>query len=254
LAISPYAAGPRKQIGSARLLLPSATAIETESRQACSPRQPKSAAPSAWRRASELAREGGLRAIWFTALRELCYRRVEIREYVLDNAADNDLDDARLSIEQLNAADIEQYNAFRKPSDPESAQRRMLAGHQCFIARHKDKIVCASWGATKNATSRYLSAPIALTPDEVYAYDLFTAPEWRQQGIAAAVTRALHNFYRAEGKRRVLRLIVPENHAAITGTLGYQSIGTMGFLGAGRFRVNFCHMHAGKIAPGKLQP
>jgi ribosomal protein S18 acetylase RimI-like enzyme len=214
----------------------------------------RNGAASAWRRASELAREGGVRAIWFTALGELCYRRVEIREYVLDKADDNDLDAAKLSIEQLNAADIEQYNAFREPSDPDSAQRRMLAGHHCFIARHKGKIVCASWGATRNATSGYLSAPIALTSDEAYAYDLFTAPEWRQKGIAAAVTRALHNFYRDEGKRRVLRFIVPENYAAITGTLGYHSIGTMGFLGVGRFRLNFCHMNAGKLAPGKLQP
>jgi len=214
----------------------------------------KNGPASAWRRASELARQGGFRAIWFTALGELCYRRVEIREYVLDKADDNDLDAAKLSIEQLNPADIEQYNAFREPSDPDSAQRRMLAGHRCFTARQKDKIVCASWGATSNATSGYLSAPIALTSDEAYAYDLFTAPEWRHKGIAAAVTRALHNFYRAERKRRVLRFIVPENYAAMTGTLGYHSIGTMGFLGVGRFRLTLCHMNAGKLAPGKFQP
>ncbi len=208
-------------------------------------------AASAWTRASELAREGGVQAIWFTILGELCYRRVEIREYVLDKADDNDHNAAKLSIDQLNAADIEQYNAFRKPSDPDSAQRRMSAGHRCFIARHTDKIVCASWGATRNARSGYLSAPIALTSDEAYTYDLFTAPEWRRRGIAIAVTRALHNFYRAEGKRRVLRVIVPENYAAITGTLGYHSIGRMGFLGIGRFRLNFCRMNAGKLAPGK---
>jgi GNAT superfamily N-acetyltransferase len=214
----------------------------------------KNGAASAWRRASELAREGGVRAIWFTALGELCYRRVEIREYLLDKADDNDLDSAKLSIGQLRAADIEQYNAFREPSGPDSAQRRLLAGHHCFIARHKDKIVCASWGATRNATIWYLSAPIELTSDEAYAYDLFTAPEWRQKGIAAAVTRELHNFYRAAGKRRVLRVIVPENHAATTGTLGYHSIGTMGFFGIGRFRLNFCRMKAGKLAPGKSEP
>lgn len=64
-------------------------------------------AASAWRRASEPAREGGVRAIWFTALGELCYRRVEIREYVLDQAGDKDHNAAKLSIDQLNAADIE---------------------------------------------------------------------------------------------------------------------------------------------------
>jgi GNAT superfamily N-acetyltransferase len=229
------------------------TPIVIEGRESCSPRQQKGAAPSTWRRASELAREGGIRAIWFTILGELCYRRVEIREHVLDKAEDYDVDAAKLSIEQLNAADVEQYNAFREPSDPDSAQRRMLAGHHCFIARHEDKIVCASWGATRNATIRYLSAPIALTPEEAYAYDLFTAPEWRQKGIATAVTRALHNFYRDEGKRRVLRVIVPESHAAMTGTLGYHSIGMMGFLGVGSFRWNFCHMNAGKLAPGQLK-
>lgn len=208
-------------------------------------------AASAWRRASELAREGGVRAVWFTALSELCYRRVHIREYVLDGTRDQDHSAAKFSIDQLNAADIEQYNAFRKPTDPDSAERRMRAGHRCFIARHTDKIVCASWGATGNARSGYLSAPIALTSDEAYAYDLFTAPEWRRKGLAIAVTNALHNFYRSEGKWRVLRVIVPEKYAAISGTLGYHSIGRMGFLGIGRFRLHFCRMNAGKLAPGK---
>lgn len=209
---------------------------------------------SAWRRASELARDGGVSAIWFTALGELCYRRVEIREFVLDEAGDNDRNPAKFSIDQLSVADIDQYNTFRKPSDPDSAQRRIRAGHRCFIARHADTIVCASWGATSNARSGYLSAPIELSSDEAYAYDLFTAPEWRRKGLAIAVTNALHNFYRAEEKRRVLRFIVPEKYAAMTGTLGYHSIGRMGFLGIGRFRMTFCRMNAGKLAPGQSWP
>jgi Acetyltransferases len=204
-----------------------------------------------WRRAFRLARQGGVRAIWFAALGELCYRRVEIREYLLDKSEDNNVNASEFSIDKLSGGDIEQYNAFRRPSDPNSAHRRMHAGHVCFIARDGDKIVCASWGAATDATSGYLSAPIPLTSDEAYAYDLFTAPEYRRKGIAAEVTKALHKFYRDEGKRRVLRVIVPENYPAIRGTLGYQPIGTMGFLGIGRFRMNFCHMNAGKLAPGK---
>lgn len=196
-------------------------------------------------------RGGGIRALWFTALGELCYRRVEIREFPLDEAGEKDHDAADFAIELLDATHIEQYKAFRRPSDPDSAQRRMRAGHRCFVARHEGKIVCASWGATENARSGYLSRPIALSADEAYAYDLFTAPEWRQKGAATALTSALHKFYQAEGKWRVLRAIVPENFAAITGTLGYYSIGRMGFLGIGKIRLNFCRMNAGRLAPGK---
>lgn len=201
-----------------------------------------------------LAREGGLRAIWFTALAEFCYRRVEIREYVLADAADNHLGPTTISVDQLNDDDIEQYNAFRKPLNPASAERRLHAGHRCFIARRSEKIVCASWGATSNARSGYLSSPIALTSDEAYAYDLFTAPEWRQKGLAIAVTAALHNFYRAEEKWRVLRFIVPETFAAMKGTLGYRAIGRMSFLGIGKFRLDFCRMNAGELAPGQTRP
>jgi ribosomal protein S18 acetylase RimI-like enzyme len=191
-----------------------------------------------------------LRALWFTALAELCYRRVEVREYLLSETDQNDHNAANISIYRLTAADIEQYNAFRNPSNPNSAQRRMRAGHVCFIARHEARIVCASWGATSDARSGYINASIPLASDEAYAYDLFTTPEFRRKGFASAVTNALHNFYRAEGKRRVLRVIVPENRAGMEGTLGYHSIGTMGFLGIGRFRLNFCHMNPGQLAPG----
>jgi GNAT superfamily N-acetyltransferase len=192
-----------------------------------------------------------LRALWFRALGAICYRRVEIREFILDQTHDDDQTVAALTLDQLNPADIEQYNAFRRPSDPDSALRRMRDGHCCFIARDGERIVGASWGATANARNSYLSAPIALTSDEAYAYDLFTAPDWRRKGVAVAVTKALHDFYRDEGKWRVLRFVVPENHAAMAGTLGYDSIGRTGFVCIGRFRVNFCRMKAGKLAPGK---
>lgn len=204
----------------------------------------------AWKRAPEIVREGGIRALWFTVLGELCYRRAEIREHVLDDSSENDRCPALISIDRLSPADIEEYNAFRKPRDLKSAQQRMNAGHHCFVARHSGQIVAAWWGATSNASSWYLSSPIDVASDEVYAYDLFTAPEWRRQGIATALTTAVHNFYRAAGKRRVIRLIVPENKAAKAHAMRYECIGRMGFVGVGRFRVKFCRMKTGKIPPG----
>jgi GNAT superfamily N-acetyltransferase len=204
-------------------------------------------------RAAGLAMARGARALWFTTLAKLCYRRVEIREEVLLGKSDDDyVNPTGCSISQLTAADLDEYTTFRRPSNPDSGMRRMHDGHVCFVARHEGKIICTTWGAGSNAKSWYLSTEIPLTPDEAYAYDLFTAPEWRRKGIGTAVLNALHNYYRVRGKRRVLSMIVPENHASISGRLGSVPIGRMGFVGIGKLRYDFCHMKAGKLAPGQL--
>ena len=201
---------------------------------------------------SEITHEAGLRALWFAALGELCYRRVVVRELLLDGSAAPGRAGISVDIDLLDASQLDEYNTFRRTSDPNAVARRMEAGHKCFVARHGGEIVCACWGATENAWSGYLSRPIPLASDEAYLYDLYTAPQRRGLGIRGVITRAMHDFYKAEGKRRLLGFTVPENVAAMVGST-FRQIGVTGYFGVGRLRFNFCRMDPGELAPGKAR-
>lgn len=205
-----------------------------------------------WRRASEIAYGGGLRALWFAALGEICYRRVAVRELLLDGSAAQAHAGISVDIDLLDESQLDEYNTFRRTSDPGAAARRLEAGHKCFVARYSGQIVCACWGATENAWSGYLSAPIPLATDEAYLYDLYTAPQRRGLRIRALITSAMYDFYKAEGKRRLLGFTVPENVVAMAGSR-FRQIGVTGYFGVGRLRFSFCRMDAGELAPGEAR-
>jgi SAM-dependent methyltransferase/ribosomal protein S18 acetylase RimI-like enzyme len=194
---------------------------------------------------------GGVRGLWFAALAKLGYRRLTVREHSLKHPAPPIATKIAVDISRLEEREIDEYNAFRCPSDRGSALRRLRNGDTCFVARHEGVIICACWGSTNDPWSVYLSSVIRLSSDEACSYDLYTSPEWRGNGIPAAVTSELHRFYRNAGKRRVVALTVPDNRPAMTDSIGYRTVGTLGYVGVGRFRHFFNRMHPGERAPGE---
>lgn len=198
-------------------------------------------------------RPGRLRTLWFHGLAYLGYRRVAVREFLLNEPSPVVATKTPLTITLLDETQVNEYNAFRRPRDPNSAHKRLAAGDKCFIARRDAKIVGACWSATGRAWSAYLARWIALAPDEAYAYDSFTAPEWRGQGIFPALTREMHEFYRASGIRRIIRFTVPENRASMSSAIGYRTVGMMGWVRVGPFRRDFHRMHDGMPPPGESE-
>ena len=193
-------------------------------------------------RVARTTRERGLRGTWFTALAEMGYRRVLVREFRFDW----DIPDVQLRVpvtfEQLSAAQVGEYNAFRAPSDPQSAARRFQDGHRCFVARHEGQIVSACWAATGKAWSAYLGSPIALAPGDVYLYGVYTRPDMQGNGIAAAVHAEIYRVCRAQGHRRALGYIVPENRRSMSRHFGLRTIGRIACLRIGPFRREFLQM------------
>jgi len=191
-------------------------------------------------RVIEIVNSGGAKGLWFAALAEVGYRRLVVREFSLRSPVEQAAARIEVDISHLDERDLEAYTAFRNPSDPHAARKRLQNGDVCFVARHKDKgvIVCACWVSTEKAWNAYLSTPIPLASDEAYAYDLFTDPEWRGRNIPAAVTSAMHCSCRARGLTRIIGLSIRENQPAMT-----QSIGN--------HRRFFQRMNAGERAPGQ---
>jgi SAM-dependent methyltransferase len=188
-----------------------------------------------------VARDEGLRSLWFKVLAELGYRRLLVMERPLDEP----LPDVPLRIpariDLLTGADAAEYAAFRPDTDQAEIRRRLAAGHLCFVARHQGQIVHACWAVTGQAWVDYLQRELPLARDEVFHYDSFTAPEVRGCNLAPARVAVAARHFRAAGYHRLVALVVPESHRARRALekAGYGVVGCVGYVGLGRWRRDF---------------
>lgn len=200
-----------------------------------------------------ILRTEGARTLWFRALGELGYRRVALRECVLNEPFPRMAARLPLTVGLLEEAQVDEYNAFRQPADRNAAQRRLAAGDRCFVARHNGRIVGVCWTATGRAWSAYLSRLIPLAADEAYMYDAFTAPSLRGMGIYPTLASATHLHCQSLGLRRVICVTVPENRRALGVQTGYRTVGILGYIKIWKWRHEFCRMLPGVPAPrGKI--
>ena len=203
------------------------------------------------RRALEVSRYTGARGLWFAVLGELGYRRLAIRECKLDQPFPDTPAKISLSVDILDATQIDEYVPFRKGATRHAVAKRLAAGNACFVARAQGKIISARWAATGTAPCDYLFRTVPLADDEVYLFDAFTSPEWRGKGIFPALTSAMHRHYRDAGKRRSICFTGPENLPAMIADTGYRRIGILGYVGIGSRRRHFFRIDKGEKAPGE---
>jgi GNAT superfamily N-acetyltransferase len=191
----------------------------------------------------ELARERGVRGIWFAAFARLGYRRVIVREFTLDHDVAEVTTGVPVTVEQLQENQADEFNVFRAPADRQAAARQLADGHRCFVARHDGVIVSACWVATGQYWNAYLSRMIPLAPDEFYLYGLYTRPDFRGQGLTDAIRREIFRFHRSRGFQRVVTHVIPENRRALSRAFGFRTTGVIGCLRIGRLRRDFMRMY-----------
>jgi SAM-dependent methyltransferase len=150
-------------------------------------------------------------------------------------------------IDRLSEAEIDEYGVLRPGIDPTEIRRRISAGHRCFVARHKGRLIHANWVTAGRAWIDYLSCDLQLARDEAYSYENFTIPEFRGQNISAVCLASMLREFQIAGYRRLLMGIVPENKTAFRppAKTGFRSIGKMGYIQIGPWRHLFCRMHSG---------
>jgi ribosomal protein S18 acetylase RimI-like enzyme len=204
------------------------------------------------RRFGEVARDEGPRALWFKVWGELCYRRLGLFELRLDGPLPSVAPRVPLEIAPLVDADLADYEQLRPGTDAGEKGPRLALGHSCFAARSDDRLVGTCWVARGSLWSSYLRTEVALAPDEALTYETYTWPEGRGKGIGAALRVHVAGLLAAEGCRRVLATVDPDNGPAIrlVEKLGYRRIGTVGYLGAGRRRRYFQRLEPGAAPPG----
>lgn len=203
------------------------------------------------RRAVAIARYAGMRGVWFAVLGELGYRRLAIREVILDQQFPEPAATIPVTFDLIELSQVEEYFAFRQGADIDRIRRRFERGDKCFVARDKGRIISAQWAATARAHCVYLSCTVSLAEHEAYLYDAFTLPESRGKKIYSALTSEMHRYYRAEGKRRSLCFTGPENLPAMRADTGYRRIGMIGCFGIGAVRRPFIRVYSGERGPGE---
>ena len=80
----------------------------------------------------------------------------------------------------------------------------------------------------------------------MYVYEAFTVPQLRGQSIFSWCSCEMEKYFLANGYKRLLAAVGPENHAGFRSIEkgGYAVVGRMGYRGFGRFRRYFCHYQA----------
>jgi GNAT superfamily N-acetyltransferase len=186
---------------------------------------------------------GGIARIGFRALARLgVYRRLFLLERMLDAPIPDWPLPAGVRVETLGPDDLSAYAALRAGQGRATCARRWARGDWCFATWRGGVIVGALWVATGRASIDYLGQHLHLDTEEVYSYDLFTAPEARGLGLTRASRPQHLGRLRDLGYRRLLGSVSPDNAAAwaVQEAVGFRRIALVGFVGVGPRRRHFC--------------
>jgi hypothetical protein len=170
------------------------------------------AASRAWR----TARQGGLWGLLYGLLAATVYRRLVLVEYGLDRDPPRFDPSVPVSYGVLGRGDVEEYRRLRPDTPRAEVERRLDAGHVCFLARVQGRMVHGVWFAPRRAYIAYLDRELPLAPGDAYMYDSHTEPGHRGLGIWKGGLIYTARYLRAAGYRRYLATILPENRAAMS--------------------------------------
>ena len=196
-----------------------------------------------------------IKRLWFGGLaRARVYRRLILRERLLNQPSPALPAGRKVGVSLLAAAEIDAYMTFRPDQSRAEVRRRLGGGQLCFAVWHDRRIIHAAWAATGRAGIEYLSTEITLEPDEVWSYDVFTVPAFRGMGASPARMAAMIEYFRDRGYRCLMGAILPENRSSMRlgDKVGWtRSIGVIGYVGLGSWRHVFHRRERGGAPPGR---
>jgi hypothetical protein len=140
----------------------------------------------------------------------------------------------------LDSADAEAYRALRA-DDGAELTRRLADGDRCFGAWLDGRLVSVRWFSSGSAWIEYLDLRVPLRPDELYMYDLYTAPDLRGRSVSRASAAGWQEVLAAEGVRRLVGSVLPENRPVLRATekAGWRVVGRIGYVRLGPWRREF---------------
>lgn len=139
----------------------------------------------------------------------------------------------------LNAADAEDFVVFRQGPDADLFLNRIGRDRVCYAAICDGRIASVSWVALERATLWRLNGDFDLGGDEIYVYDSYTHPDFRGRRLQASIFEAIRDDFAANGYRRALTFVVPENIANLRSRarVGFSACGMIRRFTAGPFTL-----------------
>jgi GNAT superfamily N-acetyltransferase len=139
----------------------------------------------------------------------------------------------------LGEADLRAYATLHGASAV--ASRRFARGERCFGIWLDGKLVSTRWLARGTVRLEYIDRETVLAPTDVYYHDVYTAPEYRGRGLSRVAAVVVSELLAAEGARRIVGVLEPENRAALGANkmAGYRTVGKIGYVKVGRWRRDF---------------
>jgi hypothetical protein len=192
-------------------------------------------------RARQIVREEGLRSLWFKILGEVCYRRAIFFVCELEKASSEAPSSLPVELNTLQSDEIHEYLALYPGNDPDDIRRRLASGHTCFTARLNGQLIHVCWAATGHAWIAYLAREIQLAPDEVYSYELYTAPAFRGSNVTVIRSAYMQQTLHRAGYRRAFAVVMPENKTGYRAVekAGYRPMGMLRTFWFCKWRCNF---------------
>jgi GNAT superfamily N-acetyltransferase len=192
-----------------------------------------------WSRAGEVLRQNGPRQLWFRALGELGYRRQLVTELLLPAAGADVAQRPEAEARFLGDAELDAYATLHGASD--EARERFARGDRCFGIWLDGRLVSTRWLATGTARLGYLGREVPLAPGDVYIYETYTEPGHRGRGISGIAGAIVPATLAAEGARRMVGVLEPENTRGIRANekAGYRIVGKIGYVRLGPWRRDF---------------
>lgn len=182
-------------------------------------------------------REQGLRVFAEKAAATVGLRRILLLE--ADLALSPPPPPARVALDfgMLCAAEVELFLASQPEIDGPTAVRKLLRGCVCALALHQGQVVASAWVARDTVSSGWAHIRRELAADEAYVFASHTAVAFRGRGIGPALHGYLADGLRQQGVRRVYRLVLPWNAAALKSArkAGFSPCGQYLSLGLGRW-------------------
>lgn len=193
------------------------------------------------RRVGEIWREDGPLAVADRILGETVYRRLLLFAKSLDEPFPSLAPAIPVECAPLEPDEVAELAGLHPDVSIEEARARLEKGHRCYVARHCGRVVHAIWTGFDRVWIPYLEYWLQLQPGDAYAYQSWTAAEYRGKGIATARAIVMAHDLRKSGYRRVLGAVMPGSHAALgpVRKLGYPLCGVIGYYRLGPWRRPF---------------
>ncbi len=180
------------------------------------------------------------------------YRRMILLAYTL-NVANPVVIRPRIAVEiaQLTELDIDAYATFRPDQSRAEIQARLTRQDRCFACWYEGRIVDAGWVASGRVYIPYLRQHITLCSGDIYNYDSYTLPEFRNQRLYMSRNTFIGKLNQDEGFTRSLALVAAENKTPnlVLRMYGLKPIGLYSCVRFGRWQKIWQQSYSDAVLP-----